>query len=83
MRDVGYRGVFIVAALLPTPGSHVELDVYLPSAGLTPQSVQLHGEGTVLRVNEVGAGEFGFAADVIFHTERSDPATVLGSKKIQ
>jgi len=82
-RDISDRGVFVVAELLPFPGAHVELDVYLPSAGLTPRSVQLHGEGIVLRVGEVGTSQSGFAAEVLFQTESYDAATVLGPKGIQ
>jgi len=82
-QDIGARGVFIVAELLPPSGAHVELDVYLPSMGLTPRSVQLHGGGRVLRAGEVASSQSGFAAEVVFQTERSDAATVLGSKGIQ
>jgi hypothetical protein len=82
-RDISGRGVFVVAELLPSPGAHVKLDVYLPSVGLRPRSVQLHGEGTVLRVGEVGTNHSGFAAEVLFHTESYDAATVLGPKGIQ
>jgi len=82
-RDISYRGVSVSAALLPSPGACVQLDVYLPSEGLTPRSVHLHGEGTVIRVGEIGAGESGFAAEVTFHTEGSGLVPIRDSVKVQ
>ena len=58
-RDLSHRGAFIFSVSLPSPGAHVEVDVYLPSTGLTPRSVQLHGEGTVLRVSQPGNHQSG------------------------
>ena len=78
VRDISSRGVFILAEALPSPGAHLELNVYLPSLGGTPRSVQLSGEGTVLRAGRSEVGQSGFAAEVIFHAESSDSATVLG-----
>ena len=78
IRDISSRGVFILAEVLPSPGAHLELNVYLPSLSGTPRSVQLSGEGTVLRVARGEVGQSGFAAEVIFHAESSDSATVLG-----
>jgi len=59
------------------------VDVYLPPVGLTARSVQLHGEGTVLRVSPAGTDQPGFAAEVLFHTESSDAAVILGPNRIQ
>ena len=78
IRDISSRGVFVIAEALPPPGAHLELNVYLPSLSGTPRSVQLTGEGTVLRVGRAGVGQAGFAAEVLFHTESSDSGTVLG-----
>lgn len=77
-RDISHRGVFILAKELPPAGANLELNVYLPSIRGTPRSVQLNGEGTVVRVGTSEVGQSGFAAEVIFHTESSDSPTVLG-----
>jgi len=82
-RDISHRGAFIFSKSLPSPGAYLEVDVYLPSVGLTPRSVQLHGEGRVLRVSQVGTDQSGFAAEVLFHTEGSDAAVIFGPKRIQ
>jgi hypothetical protein len=76
--DISSRGVFVLTDALPPAGAHLELNVHLPSLSGTPSTVQLTGEGTVLRVARAGAGQSGFAADVTFHTESSDSPTVLG-----
>jgi hypothetical protein len=68
--DISSLGVFIVAALSPPPGVHLELDVYLPSLSGAPKSVQLHGEGKVMRASRKGS-ESGFAAEVVFQTQSS------------
>ena len=83
-RDISYRGAFIVSEfLLPSPGAHIEVDVYLPPVGPAARSVQLHGEGTVLRVSPAGTDQPGFAAEVLFHTESSDVTLILGPNSIQ
>jgi len=81
--DISYLGVFILAKELPPVGKCVELDVHLPAVTGTARAAQLHGEGTVVRTNERGAKESGFAAAVVFQTESSDAATVLGSRRVQ
>ena len=77
------RGVFILANELPPVGRRVELDVHLPAVTGTARAAQLHGEGTVVRTSARGATESGFAAAVVFQTESSDAATVLGSRRVQ
>ena len=79
-RDISHCGAFIVSEF---PGAHIEVDVYLPPVGLTARSVQLHGEGTVLRVSPTGTDQPGFAAEVLFHIESSDAAVILGPNRIQ
>ena len=81
--NISDRGVFILAKELPPVGKCVELDVYLPAVTGTARAAQLHGEGTVVRTNGRGAKESGFAAAVVFQTESSDAATVLGSRRVQ
>ena len=68
--DISSLGVFIVAALSPPSGVHLEVEVSLPAASGAPKSVQLHGEGKVAHVGRRGS-ESGFAAEVVFQTQTS------------
>jgi len=79
-RDISARGIFVVCGYGPPPGAHIELDVYLPSISGAPKTVQLHGEGKVLRVDREGDAIKGFAANVDFQTETSDGTTVLNAR---
>ena len=81
--DISDRGVFILAKEVPPPGAHVELDVHLPAVAGTSRSARLHGEGTVVRISGPGDKGSGFATAVVFHTESSDGASVLGPERIQ
>ena len=81
--DICDRGVFILTKEVPPVGKCVELDVRLPAVAGTARAALLHGEGTVVRTSGRGAKESGFAAAVVFQTETSDAATVLGSRRIQ
>jgi len=81
--DICDRGVFVLAKDVPPVGKCVELDVHLPAVAETARAALLHGEGTVVRTSGRGAKESGFAAAVVFQTESSDPATVLGSRRVQ
>jgi hypothetical protein len=76
--DISSHGVFVVVTPPPPAGVHLELKVYLPSASGAPKSVQLHGEGKVVRVGRKGR-ELGFAAEVIFQTESSGDSFSFGS----
>ena len=69
--DISSQGVFIVAALVPPVGVHLEIEVYLPSRGGTAKSMQLHGDGKVVRAGRKGP-ESGFAAAVMFQTESAN-----------
>ena len=68
--DISSLGVFIVATLSPPTGVHLEVEVSLRAASGAPKSVQLHGEGKVVRAGRKGS-EAGFAAAVLFQTESS------------
>lgn len=68
--DISSLGVFIVAALSPPAGVHLEVEVSLPSASGAPKSVQLYGEGKVVRTGRKGS-EPGFAAAVVLQTPTS------------
>jgi len=81
--DICDRGVFILAKEVPPVGKCVELDVRLPAVAGTARAALLHGEGTVVRTSGRGTKESGFAAAVVFQTESSDAATVLGSRRVQ
>jgi PilZ domain len=69
IRDISDRGVFIIGDVVPRPGVHLDLEVYLPSLGQAGGAVQLHGEGTVVRVDRGDGILTGFAAAVAFQTE--------------
>jgi hypothetical protein len=78
-RDISAKGVFVLSKLGPQLGAHIELDVYLPSLSGSPRLVQLHGEGKVIRKVNSGSSESGFAAEILFDTEKADPETLMGS----
>ena len=82
-RDISIIGVFVVAECAPSPGSHIEINVYLPAVSGTAKSVQLHGEGKVLRVEGREDAPTGFAAEVVFQAESSDGPTILTGEKTQ
>src|ERR1035437_6663374 len=69
-RDISDRGAFILAKELPPVGKHVELQVHLSAVSGSDRTVQLLGEGTVVRTSGQEAEVSGFAAAVLFHTER-------------
>src|ERR1700683_2912640 len=68
IRDISYRGVFITGDEAPPIGAHIDVDVYLPSLGAGSGAINLHGEGTVVRVDREGKITKGFAAAVVFET---------------
>jgi len=76
-RDISFLGAFVLSESLPPPGAHLEINVYLPAATGTRKSVQLRGEGKVLRVTGKAATGSGFAAEIIFHIEGLDDAALL------
>ena len=82
-RDISAIGVFVAAECAPSPGLHIELDVYLPAVSGRPRSVQLHGEGKVLRVEGRKGAPTGFAAEVLFQTESSGGSTIRTDAKTQ
>ena len=82
IRDISDRGVFITGDVVPPPGVHLDVDVHLPSLEEGIGSVQLHGEGTVVRVEREGESVKGFAAAVAFQTEAASGPTVVNPKKV-
>jgi len=84
VRDIGSAGVFITAEDLPPVGARLDVDVYLP---LSEQSggggVQLHGEGTVVRIEQNGNNSAGFAAELVFQTEVARGSLGFASQRLQ
>lgn len=83
IRDISAAGVFVTGDVAPQPGVHLELEVYLPSLERGRGSVQLHGEGTVLRVEREHGIPKGFAAAVAFRTESASGPTVVNPRRLQ
>jgi hypothetical protein len=77
IRDISDRGVYVTADIVPPLGAHLEVHVHLPSLELGSGAVQLHGEGTVVRVDQRAENAQGFAAAVTFQTEGASGPTVV------
>jgi PilZ domain len=82
IRDVSDRGVYVAGDVAPPIGSHLDVDVYLPSLEPGSGAVQLHGEGTVVRVDREAEGTKGFAAAVAFQTEAAGGPTVVTPRNV-
>lgn len=84
IRDISDRGVFVVIRdMVPPPGTHLDVDVFLPSLEVRSGAVHLHGEGTVVRVDRQAESTTGFAAAVSFQTEAASGPTVVNPKRLQ
>jgi hypothetical protein len=83
IRDVSDRGVYVTGRAAPPLGGHLEVDVYLPSGEVGGGAVQLHGEGTVVRVDREAEGIKGFAAAVAFQPEAASGSTVVDPRRLQ
>jgi hypothetical protein len=81
IRDISDRGVFVTGQVIPERGSHLDVDVYLPSLEVGGAAVRLHGEGTVIRVDREGVPK-GFAAAVTFQTEAASGPTVVNPRRL-
>jgi hypothetical protein len=82
IRDISDRGVFVTGNVIPERGAHLDLEVYLPSLDAGGAAVQLHGEGTVIRVNKEEGISKGFAAVVVFQTGAASGPTVVDPRKL-
>jgi hypothetical protein len=83
IRDISDRGVFIVADVALSPGVRLDVDVHLRSPEVSGGSLQLHGEGIVVRVDRGAGGAKGFAATVAFRTEAAGGPPVVNPKRLQ
>ena len=81
LRDISDRGVFVTGNVVPERGAHLDLDVYLPSLDAGGAAVQLHGEGTVIRVNKEEGISKGFAAVVVFQAGTASGPTVVNPRR--
>ena len=82
IRDISYTGVFVVAGVTPELNAHIDVHVYLPSLETRGEAVQLHGEGTIVRVDREVEGTKGFAATVAFRTEIASGTSVVNPKRV-
>lgn len=71
-RDISGNGVFILTSAVPLPGALIDIVVKMPGLGGDRVAVPLHGLGTVLRAQRAGDEPWGFAADIVFHPEKSN-----------
>lgn len=83
VRDISDRGVYVTARIAPPLGAHLEVDVHLPPLEAGGGAVQLHGEGTVVRVDRQADDTQGFAAAVTFQTEAASGPTIVNLGKLQ
>jgi PilZ domain len=83
IRDISDRGLYVSGEIVPPAGAHLEVDVYLPSLEVGGGAVQLHGEGTVVRVDREAEGIKGFAGAVAFQTETASGPTVVNPGDVQ
>jgi hypothetical protein len=81
IRDISDRGVFITGDPIPQRGAHLDLEVYLPSSE-AGGAVQLHGEGTVIRVEREEGSPTGFAAAVAFQTGSASGTNIFDPRKL-
>lgn len=73
-------GVSFLTTAKVKSGAYIKLDVYLPSFHNQSRGMILHGEGTIVRVEQMGF-EKKVAAEVLF--EREPEATFLVANVIQ
>jgi hypothetical protein len=77
IRDISDRSVFVTGDSVPERGAHIAMEVYFSFSEGSSARVQLHGEGTVVRVDKAEGSAKGFAATVVFQAESAcGPAAV-------
>lgn len=77
MRNISHSGVLVATTECPPLGTVVEMSVVLPRVRGNGNGMKLHGEGIVLRLQDVSAPTEsgltkGFAASVHFYPELPD-----------
>jgi len=77
-RDVSMKGIFFLAGAALNVGTHLKVDVVLPTLSGQRRGMKLHGEGTVLRVERQGRSERGIAAKVAFEGETEETFLACG-----
>ena len=75
-RDISTQAVFVLARTCPVAGNQLRLDLQLPSLSGKP-GVRLRGEGVVLRVDQSGSGDSGFAVATSLRSEARDAMDIL------
>ena len=82
IRDISDRGVFVTGYVVPPVGARLDVDVYLSSLEEGGANVHLHGEGTVVRVEQESESTKGFAATLAFQTEAGSAPIVINPKRL-
>lgn len=82
IRDISDRGVFVTGYVVPPVGARLDVDVYLSSLEEGGANVHLHGEGTVVRVDQESESTKGFAATLAFQTEAGSAPIVINPKRL-
>jgi PilZ domain len=72
-RDIGNSGVLVTAEECPPVGTHIQMTIRVPKQRSSGRPLELHGEGTVVRAEEIGLtprrGLKCFAASVQLYPE--------------
>jgi len=73
-RDISGNGLMVLAGRCPPVGVRVQMTVFISRSGIDPFPMELHGEGSVVRIEygkigNSGTHPVGFAASVYFHQE--------------
>jgi hypothetical protein len=80
IRDISDRGVFVTGYVVPPVGARLDVDVYLSS--LEECGANVHGEGTVVRVDQESESTKGFAATVAFQTEAGSTPIIVNPNRL-
>jgi PilZ domain len=72
--DISSNGVLIEANECPPIGVHIQMTILIPRMSDSGSSLELHGEGTVVRIErcaklQLAQKSSAFAASVQFHSE--------------
>lgn len=83
-RDLSTRGAFVVAAVCPSAGSHIEVRINISNSAANRSGADLHAKGIVLRVERAMGDrrENGFSVQ-IQRILPAEPASAGGCKEAQ